>query len=83
MTSAVGKIRDSFPFLSVDPIIGQPIYESIKNLHNKLSANAASVHSYQGNGRQGFLFLTIRPEVYNTLSDVPFIPPTNPGPIPT
>ena len=83
MASTVEKIRDSFPFLCVDPIVGQPTYDTIKNLHKKLSANAASVHSHLGNGRLGLLYLTVTPEVYNTLSNVPFNPPTNPGPLPT
>ena len=80
MTSSVEKIRDSFPFLTIDPIVGQPTYESIKELQKKLNANAASIHSHLGNGRLGLLYLTVTPEVYNTLSDTEFIPPINPGP---
>ena len=83
MATSVEKIRNSFPFLNVDPIVGQPTYESIKNLQKKLSANAASVHSHLGNGRLGLLYLTITPEVYNTLSNVPFVPPAKPGPLAT
>ena len=33
-----------------------------------------------GNGRLGLLYLTVTPEVYNTLSQTRFIPPVNPGP---
>ena len=80
MTSSVEKIRDSFPFLTVDPIVGQPTYEAIKELQKKLNANAASIHSHLGNGKLGLLYLTMTPEVYNTLSDVAFVPPLNPGP---
>lgn len=80
MISAVDKVKVSFPFLSVEPIIGQPTYDSIRELNKKLNANAASVYSHLGNGKLGLLYLTVTPEVYNTLSDVPFEVPTNPGP---
>lgn len=80
MASSTEKIRDSFPFLTVDPILGEPSYESIKALHQKLNTNAASVRSHLGNGRLGLLYLTVTPEVYNTLSEVEFVPPPNPGP---
>ena len=80
MASSTEKIRDSFPFLTVDPILGEPSYESIKALHQKLNTNAASVRSHLGNGRLGLLYLTVTPEVYNTLSEVEFAPPPNPGP---
>ena len=80
MTTTMEKVKDSFPFLSVEPIIGQPTYDSIRGLHKKLNANAASVHSHLGNGKLGLLYLTVKPEIYNTLSEVEFVPPENPGP---
>ena len=80
MTSSVEKIRDSFPFLTIEPIVGQPTYEMIKELQKKLNANAASIHSHLENGRLGLLYLTVTPQVYNTLSDVEFVPPRDPGP---
>ena len=80
MASSTEKIRDSFPFLTVEPIVGEPTYESVKALHQKLNTNAASVRSHLGNGRLGLLYLTVTPEVYNTLSEVEFVPPQNPGP---
>ena len=75
------KTKDSFPHPTIDPIIGQPGYETIKPMHQKLNANAASIVSHLGNGRLGLLFLTVTPAVYNTLSAVVFIPPANPGPV--
>ena len=80
MTSSVEKVKDTFPFLSVEPIVGQPTYDSIRALHKKLNANAASVNSHLGNGRLGLLYLTVTPAVYRTLSDREFRPPQNPGP---
>ena len=78
MTS-VERIKDAFPHPTVEPIIGQPAYETIKPLHQKLSADAASIVSHLGNGRLGLIYLTVTPPVYNTLSAVAFIPPVNPG----
>ena len=75
------KTKDSFPHPTIDPIIGQPGYETIKPMHQKLNANAASVVSHLGNGRLGLLFLTVTPAVYNTLSANVFIPPVNPVPV--
>ena len=77
--STAEKIVESFPHPTILPIIGQPNYETIAEVHLKLNANAASVHSHRGNGQLGLLYLTLKPEVYNTLSDVAFEPPANPG----
>ena len=81
MTS-VEKIKDAFPHPTIEPIIGQPGYDTIKPMHQKLNANAASIVSHLGNGRLGLLFLTVTNAVFTTLSATPFIPPTNPGPTP-
>ena len=80
MTSAE-KIKDAFPHPTIDPIIGQPGYETIKPMHQKLNANAAYFVSHLGNERLSLLFLTVTPAVYNTLSANVFIPPVNPGPV--
>ena len=81
MTSSVEKVKDTFPFLSVEPIVGQPTYDAIRTLHKKLNANAASVTSHLRNGRLGLLFHIVTPAVYRILSDREFNPPPpqNPG----
>ena len=73
------KLIESFLHLSIQPVIGQPTYDSIAEVHLKLNANAASIHSNHGNGQLGHLFLTMQPEVQNTLSTTPFVPSANPG----
>ena len=78
--TTVEKIKDAFPHPTIEPIVGQPGYESIKGMHLFLNANAASIISHLGNGRLGLLYLTVQPAVFNTLSAVLFVPPTNPGP---
>jgi hypothetical protein len=82
MPSLVDSIVEGFPFPTVNPIIGEPNYESIAALHQQLNANAASVQSHLGNGVLGLLYLTVSPAVYANLSAVPFLPPVNPGPTP-
>jgi hypothetical protein len=73
------QITDHFPHKHVTPIIGQPTYETIKELHLKLNENAVKVHSNLGNGSLGYLDVTVSPAIYNTLSTTPFVTPVNPG----
>jgi len=73
------KILENFPHPTISPIIGKPTYETLAAVHLKLNTNAASVHSNRGNGQLGYLALTVKEEVYNTLSPIPFEPPINPG----
>ena len=82
MTSDDRKITANFPHKTLTPIVGMPTYETIKDLHDKLSENACMVHSNLGNGKLGYLGITVKPEVYNTLSNVAFVTPPNPGPTP-
>lgn len=73
------KITDNFPHKHITPIVGQPTYDTIKELHLKLNENAVKVHSNLGNGSLGYLGVTVSPAIYNTLSATPFINPPNPG----
>ena len=77
--STVDKIIEGFPFPSLPKINGEPAYDTIADVHAKLNANAASVQSNLGDGTLGHLWLTLKPEVYATLSQERFIPPENPG----
>ena len=81
--SSHNKIAEAFPYPNISPIIDQPGYESISEVHLQLNANSASVRSHLSNGALGLPFLTVLQAVYNTLSLIPFIPPVNPGPDPT
>ena len=47
-----------------------------------MNANAASVYYIVRCGTLGHLWLTLKPEIYNTLTADPFEPPENPGPQP-
>ena len=80
MSSSIENIVDVFPFPTINPIVGTPNYEIIADIHLKLNSNAASVQSNLGFCTLGFLFLTVSPAVYATLSTILFVPPVNPGP---
>ena len=77
------KILENFTHTTIEPIIGKPTYETLAAVYLKLNTNAASVHSHRRNGKLGYLALTVKEEVYNTLSSTPFISPTNLGQHPT
>ena len=69
-----------FPHPTVDPIVGLPSYETIKDLHVQLNVNAASIFSNLGDGQHGLLRLTVSDAQYNYVSTVPFVQTMNPGP---
>ena len=79
MASSTDKIVESFPYPN-PPIVGQPGYNTIAEVHLQITANAASVQSHLRDGTLGILYLTVTPAVYNTLNLTPFIPPANPDP---
>jgi hypothetical protein len=76
------KITDNFPHKNIAPIVGQPSYETIKELHLKLNENAVKVHSNLGNGLLGYLGVTVTPAIFDTLSAAPFVIPPNPSTAP-
>ena len=67
------------PHSSIPPIIGQPTYSSIHEIHQFLSSNAASIQSNLGCGTLGLIYLTLSLTVYATLLASLFVPPPNPG----
>jgi hypothetical protein len=76
------EFSENFPHKTLPPIVGQPTYEAIKELHLKLNGNAVKIHSNLGNGLLGYLGVTVTPAIYNTLSSQPFVIPPNPGTAP-
>ena len=59
---------------------GRPTYRPIAQMHVKLNANAAAIHSNGGNGKLRYLALTIPEEKFLKVSEgVAWEPPTNPG----
>ena len=45
MLTAINKIVDVFPFSTIQPIFGNPTYNTISEVNLKLNSNAASVQS--------------------------------------
>ena len=79
MVASIDKILEAMPHFSIPPIIGQPTYSSIHEIHQYLSSNAASIQSNLGCGTLGLIYLTLYPTVYATLSATIFGLPPNPG----
>ena len=78
-TIDINKIIIGFPRPTVDPIIGLPSYDTIKDLHVQLNANTASVFNNLGYGQHDFLRLTVSDAQYNSVSAIPFVQSMNPG----
>ena len=62
----------------MDPINNEPTYEGLKLLREKLGENAAHIPTTNGGGMYGHLRLVTKPNVYFTLSRVPFAIPHDP-----
>ena len=77
MPTAINKILDGFPFPTISPIIGDPNYKTIAEIHLKLNSNAVSVQSNLRCGTLGLLHLTLSPAVYAIISATAFIAPVN------
>ena len=82
MPSDIEKIIETFPHKTINKIVGTPTFAALQDIQIQLNANAASVQSNLGDGLLGLLYLTVTPATYNTLSQVPFHQPINPGPLP-
>ena len=78
MVASIDKILKAMPHSYIPPIIGQPTYSSIHEIHQFLNSNAASIQFNLGCGTMGFIYLTLLPTVYATLSATLFIPPPKP-----
>ena len=83
MPDTIENIVDSFPHPTLTPIEGIPTFATICQLQLELNSNASSVHSNLGDDQLGLLYLTVSQATYNELSNVPFVPPVNPGPVPS
>jgi hypothetical protein len=79
MATTVDQMVESFAQPVIPPIIGTPNYETLSVIFRILSANATSVPCPLGNGQLGWLRITINEDLYNSLSNTPFVAPINPG----
>ena len=79
MSSSVESIRSAFEHQTIQPYTGEPDYDAIKSVHNKLKENAASIPSTLGGGNHGLLGLIMYDATYLLVSNTAFLHPTNPG----
>ena len=69
-----------FPHPELTKIHGKPTFDSMMVLQRELNANARSIYSLRGNGKQGHLVLTCPPAQFTAMANhMPFITPTHPG----
>ena len=81
MTSTVPSVEDftnAFPN-HIPPIVGEPTYQTLKELKDQLKANAASIPTTLGGGNHGYLGLILSPAAYATISPTAFVEPAYPG----
>ena len=79
---SVDDIRSAFPEPTVQKIIGEPTYETIKALHNILKSNAAAIPTTLGGGNHGHLGLVLQPASYTVVTGSNLTAPNNPGATP-
>ena len=78
MVASINKSIKATPHSSIPPIIGQPNYSCIHEIHQFLRSNAASIQSNLGYGTLGLIYPTLSQTVYATLLATLFVPPPNP-----
>ena len=81
MTSTVNYRDTYFEQASLTPIRGEPTYETVHKLWNKIKANARSVYSHLGGGTHDHLGLVLKAAQYADTSTTVFIRPAHPGPL--
>ena len=68
-----------FYYRTMERIHGEPTYNLLKNLKDRIKANAASITSRLGGGAHGHLGLVLDPPIYANVSAVPYVRPLHPG----
>ena len=73
MSSSVESIRSAFEHQTILPYTGEPDYDAIKSVHDKLNANVASIPSTLGGGQNGLLGLIMSDATYLLVSTTTFV----------
>ena len=79
---SVDDITTKFPTKNIPEIHGEPTYDSITSIKTEIYANAAVIPNALGGGQHGHIGLIMEAPLYATLSNIPFIVPQDPGPLP-
>ena len=77
--SLVNATEEGLPTPSLPKHTVKPDYAAIKEIHQLLMSNVASVESNLGRGQNGYLRLILPPEQYSCISDTAFVRPSDPG----
>ena len=76
---SVDDIRAGFPQPTVPQLDGELTYTNIKQLHDILKSNAASIPTTLGGGNHGHLGLVLEPNLCLTIAGEALTAPANPG----
>ena len=68
-----------FEFATLPKIHGEPNYQNLKDLKDKLKTNATKIPSDLGGGGFGHLGLVLTPAEYANISNTPYARPQHPG----
>ena len=79
MTESSADYTKQFEFQTLPKIHGEPDYDQLKNMKDKLKTNATKIPSDLGGGAFGHLGLVLTPAEYANISAVPYIRPIHPG----
>ena len=81
MASTVNYRDTHFERANLTPIRGEPTYETVHNLWNKVMAIARSMYSNLGGGTHGHLGLVLKTAQYAAISTTNFTRPDHPVPL--
>lgn len=82
-SQSVDNIVSKLAIKTLPRIDGEPKYESINNIMQILYANAEMLPTKTVGGTHGHIGIIMKPELYSTLSEIPYTIPVDLGPIPT
>ena len=68
-----------FEYQTLPKIHGEPDYEQLKSLKDKLKTNATKIPSELGGGGYGHLVLVLSPREYANITATPYVKPLHPG----
>ena len=81
-TLTVDEITAKFRIKKLTRIEVEPTYEAISRLSQELYTNAATLARPLGGGQHGHIGMVMKPSLYESLSNIPYVTPKNPGPTP-
>ena len=81
MTSSTNYKGILYEKASLTPICGEPTFEALHKLQNKIKANTKADYSNIGGGAYGHLGLVLTNAQYSLLTPTSFVYPNRPGPL--